>query len=582
MAKKTNISAQKKQSLSKKTPISDPPAQTSLTQKIDLFVSRNLSRVTRGSSPHAYGLAFFDWATHLLTSPGKQLELLTQSPKKDPATAAKDLRFNSPSWERFPFSLFKQLFLFQEAWIDAATSDVAGVEQHHQKIVNSTLKQMHELASPAMIPFLNPEVLRETYNSRGQNLKQGFKNFVDDCTRLYQGKGPAGVEFFKVGEHVAITPGKVVYRNELIELIQYLPTTAQLNAEPILIVPAWIMKYYILDLSPKNSFVKYLVEQGNTVFMISWRNPGQSQHDLSLEDYLELGVGSAIDAIQSAYEDRASPPRIHALGYCLGGTLLSIAAAAYSRKSEQKRKNTFQSVTLLAAQTDFTEAGEIRRYIDESQLQALEENMKLKGYLDGAQMGAAFAMLRPYELVGARIIQEYYLGKRGKMIDIMAWNADTTRLPARMHTEYLRRLYLHNDLAEGRFMVAQEPIAIQDISVPLFVVGTRTDHVAPWRSVFKIHLLNSGDLTFLLTAGGHNAGIVSEPGHAGRDYQVKHRPPHDVYVSPEEWVKSATHREGSWWPEWTRWITQHSSAQVNPPEIKTVLDEAPGQYVMQK
>lgn len=579
MSKKTKVKDESPQSAS---PSLRQEPKTPLTKKLDTVLGSTLSRATRGLSPHAYGLAFFDWATHLMTAPGKQLELLNLRSFRN--SAKKNVRFASPGWEKFPFSAFKAVFQFQEAWLDAATKDIPGVEEHHEVLVNSALKQVLELLSPASLPFLNPDVLKETYTSRGSNLKNGLKNFIEDCSRMAQGQGPVGVENFKVGENVAITPGKVIFQNDLIELIQYLPTTPQVNAEPILIVPAWIMKFYILDLSPKNSLVKYLVDQGNTVFIVSWKNPGAAEHDLSLDDYLEMGIGEATDVINQIVPHQ----KIHAMGYCLGGTLLAISAASQSHTGSSQRQNRIKTVTLLAAQTDFTEAGEIRKYIDESQLEALQASMNRLGYLDGAQMGAAFAMLRPYEMIGSRILQEYFLGKRGKMIDIMAWNADTTRLPARMHTEYLRKLYLHNDLAEGRFTVKDKSIAIQNIALPLFVVGTQTDHVAPWQSVYKIHLLNAGDLTFLLTVGGHNAGILSEPGHANRSYKVKRRAPGEGYIAPDQWSALATQVEGSWWPEWSAWLNQHSSEKTAPPPVGNpakgieILDEAPGRYVLVK
>jgi polyhydroxyalkanoate synthase len=348
----------------------------------------------------------------------------------------------------------------------------------------------------------------------------------------------------------------------------------------VLIVPAWIMKYYILDLSPHNSLVKYLVEHGHTVFVISWKNPGPADRDVSMADYRRLGIEDALAAVGRVVPDR----RVHAVGYCLGGTLLAIAAAAMARNQNAR----LATMTLLASQTDFAEAGELGLFIDESEVTLLENMMAEQGFLDPRQMSGAFQLLRSNDLIWSRRITEYLLGERPAMSDLMAWNADGTRLPSRMHSEYLRRLYLHNDLSAGRYQVDGRPIALRDIRVPLFAVGTVKDHVAPWRSVYKINLFTDSEVTFLLTSGGHNAGIVSDPGHTGRGYQVATRRHEEPYVDPETWARQAPRKEGSWWPEWQRWLEQHSGARVAPPEMGNaaagypVLDEAPGRYVHQK
>jgi polyhydroxyalkanoate synthase len=553
--------------------------------------SDNAGRFTHGLSPQAYGLAFFDWASHLATAQSKQVELFARVPKRSlesavralkgetQALAKRDPRFASPAWDRLPFQLLHQFHSFQEAWIDAATTDVPGVERHHEQMVNTVFKQVLSTFSPSTLPILNPDVLQETFKTRGKNLVRGFKNFAEDRKRSARGLGVLGSEEFKVGEKLAVTPGKVILRNELIELIQYAPSTPKVTAEPILIVPAWIMKYYILDLSPENSLVKYLVDQGHTVFAISWKNPRKEEQDFGFQAYLESGIEASIQAIQAVTAGR----KIHAVGYCLGGTLLSIAASAMARDGDDR----LASVSLFAAQTDFTEAGEIRNFIDESQVAALEADMNGRGYLDGSQMGGAFSALRPYELIWSRVIREYFLGQRQKLTDLLAWNADTTRLPARMHSEYLRSLYMGNDLAQGRFRVKDKPIAIQDLRIPLFVVGTETDHVAPWVSVFKIHLLSSTELTFVLTSGGHNAGIVSEPGHPRRRYRIRKRDAGQRYRSASDWLAETPSQEGSWWPAWNEWLNAHSSTggKIAPPALGNrkkgyaPIADAPGEYV---
>lgn len=390
----------------------------------------------------------------------------------------------------------------------------------------------------------------------------------------------AGTERFAVGRDVAITPGKVVMRNRLIELIQYAPATSKVQAEPILIVPAWIMKYYILDLSPQNSLIRYLVEQGHTVFCISWKNPDEADRGLDMDDYLKLGVFAALDAVNAIAPGR----RVHAAGYCLGGTLLAIAAAAMARDGDAR----LASMTLFAAQTDFCEPGELGLFIDEAQVSLLEAQMEQTGYLRASQMAGAFQMLRSYDLLWSRLVGEYLLGDRAPLNDLMAWNADATRMPARMHSQYLRHLFLNDDLSEGRYPVNGKPVALNDIDLPIFVVGTLTDHVAPWRSVYKLHHLTEAELTFVLTSGGHNAGIVSPPANSHRRFQMQTRHIGETSAAPDDWLASAPTTDGSWWPAWHAWLIAHasSSTAVKPPKIgipgSQPLADAPGTYVLEK
>jgi polyhydroxyalkanoate synthase len=344
---------------------------------------------------------------------------------------------------------------------------------------------------------------------------------------------------------------------------------------------AWIMKYYILDLSPHNSLIRYLVDKGHTVFAISWRNPDAGDRDLGIEDYLSQGLMASVDAIQAIVPDT----RIHAMGYCLGGTLLAIGAAAMARDGDDR----LATVTLLAAQTDFTEPGELSLFIDESQLTFLEDLMARQGYLNGKQMAGAFALLRSVDLIWSPMVRTYLLGERAPMTDLLAWNADATRMPYRMHADYLRSLFLENALAQGRFQVKGKPVSLGDIKVPIFAVGTRTDHVAPWRSVYKLNLLcGDAEIRFVLTDGGHNAGIVSEPGHPHRRYQMLHRAANSPYVPPEAYVASAEHAEGSWWPAYQAWLADHSGQPRKPPRMGNArlglapVCDAPGTYVLMR
>src|SRR3984957_10634800 len=310
------------------------------------------------------------------------------------------------------------------------------------------------------------------------------------------------------------------------------------------------MKSCILDLSPQNLLVKFLTGEGFTVFMISWRNPGAADRDIAFDDYRRFGVQAALTAIG----DIVPGPQIHALGYCLGGTLLSIAAAAMARNGDTRLK----SITLLAAQTDFTEAGELTLLINESQVTFLEDMMWERGVLDTTQMAGAFQLLRSNDLIWSKLTRDYLMGERAPPSDLMAWNADATRLPYRMHSEYLRKLFLHNDLAEGRYLVEGKPIALSDLRAPMFVVGTVRDHVAPWKSTYKINYKVKADVTYFLTSGGHNAGIVAPPSEEGHSYQVQTKAKEAAYVGPDQWLKTAPRFEGSWWPEWTKWLTARS------------------------
>ncbi|ARU54413.1 poly(3-hydroxyalkanoate) synthetase [Oleiphilus messinensis] len=570
------------------------------TKAIDRLIHAFIGYGTGGNSPAAIVQAYFDWASHLVMVPGKQMELQknlfrnlsrfavysgrvmrNENPEPPMTPLPQDYRFKNEAWQRFPFNLLHQSFLMQEQWWHYATTGVPGVAKRNEEMVSFGARQILDMFSPSNFPLTNPEVLAKTMKTGGRNFIDGFKNWSQDLQRQINKEPPAGSEKYQVGKNLAVTPGKVIFRNHLIELIQYTPTTEKVQKEPLLIVPAWIMKYYILDLSEQNSMVKYLVDQGHTVFMISWLNPTSQDRNLSMDDYRKHGVMAAIDAVSHIVPDTP----IHTAGYCLGGTILSIAAATMARDND----NRIASVTLFAAQTDFTEAGELMLFINESQLTFLEDLMWEQGYLDSEQMAGAFMMLRSKDLLYSRIVHEYMMGERNGMNDLMSWNADTTRMPYRMHSQYLRSLFLNNDLAEGRFEVGANPIFLRDIRVPIFAVGASKDHVAPWQSVFKIRRLTSApEVTFLLTSGGHNAGIISEPGHARRSYMVNTRKRGDKYVGPDAWLEVAEKHEGSWWPHWHEWLRNHSSGETTAPAMGNVeagyheICDAPGTYILQK
>jgi polyhydroxyalkanoate synthase len=575
------------------------PATT--TQDFDREFRAQVAQMTAGLAPTAFTTAWADWAMHLALSPAKQRDLLQDAAERAQDTWAfalralagapvspfdgyggdPDRRFDAPDWSKFPFNVYARAYQNSEALLKDTVRDVGGVTDYHAQLLEFAVRLLLDATSPSNYLASNPELLALTQSEQGQNLVRGLEHLIEDIGRTVKGMEPAGTEGFELGKNVATTPGKVVFRNELIEVIQYEPATKQVHAEPILIVPAWIMKYYILDLSPRNSMVKYLVEQGHTVFMVSWKNPVEADRDMGMDDYLEKGFRAALDTVTAIVPQQ----KVHAVGYCIGGTLLSIGAAMLGREKDER----LASVTMLAAQTDFSEPGELAFFINPSQLATLEATMHRKGVLESRQMGGAFVLLRAQDMLWQPIIDNYVKGKRAPMIDLMAWNADGTRMPWRMHSEYLYRLYLDNELATNRFPVGGKLVRLSDIGMPMFVVGTETDHVAPWKSVYKVdNLVRSDDLTFLLTSGGHNAGIVSGPVHPKRHYRIRTRKLADPHLAPEDWMETATKHEGSWWPAWQRWLVAHSSGKGKPPAMGAprrgyrIVDDAPGQYVRQR
>jgi polyhydroxyalkanoate synthase subunit PhaC len=558
---------------------------------LDQAAHATLALVTGGLSPASMTLAFLDWAMHIGIAPGKWLDLmlhglnggaaaapggLTRPDARDAPDAVDDPRFANAAWGHWPYRIWRDGFLNMQCWWKDATTSVPGVSRHHEDMVSFAARQWLDACSPSNFAALNPLVLETAVRSGGANFAAGARHWIEDCeeiARALRGHRAERQSAYRPGRELAITPGKVVWRNGLCELLQYTPTSARVAREPVFIVPSWIMKYYILDLQPHNSLIRYLVDAGFTVFTVSWRNPDAADRDLTLNDYLTQGVFEPLAQVR----ERCDGEPVHAVGYCLGGTLLAIAAAALARDRAQGE---LRSLSLLAAQTDFSAPGELGLFIDASELAALDALMWRQGYLDGAQMAAAFQLLNARDLIWSRMMSEYLLGRRTKPNDLMAWNADATRMPYRMHIEYLTSLLLNNDLAEGRYCVDGRPVALSDIDVPAFVVGTERDHVSPWRSVYKLHLLTHNEITFLLTAGGHNAGIVSEPGHPNRYYRCATREPGVPYRSRHDFVERTPPVEGSWWPSWTAWLRARSNGETDARHLDAKLADAPGAYVL--
>ena len=546
-----------------------------------IYVEASLAKLTGGFSPLSAGEAFVDWAAHSVTSPEKMkaraefyseewtallglyLGSVSGGGKCRPCEKSlpQDKRFVHETWTSLPFSLMAESFLSVERFWDEATKEVDGATPHHLELVNFIGRQALEAVAPSNFLFTNPEVLEETVRSSGANLISGAEYFLTDLKHILIRATPRPDPEYLPGESVAITEGFVIYRNDLVEVIQYTPTTKHVRPEPVVIVPAWIMKYYILDLRPKNSLVKYPVDQGFTVFMISWRNPDPSQRDLRLDDYRSRGVMPALDAALSI----TGAKKAHSVGYCIGGTLLAAVASAMARDDDHRLKST----TLFAAQV------------------ALEAMTSVNGFFEASQMAGTFNLLRSNDLIWSRMIRRYFMGTKETASDISVWSKDSTRLPQNMYIEYLRSLYLLNDLAEGRFVVEGMEISLDAIQSPMFVVGTEWDHVAPWLSVYKVNYLTDTECTFCLTNGGHNQGIISPPERVDRHYRIATRRREDPAIDPDTWFKGTEEVEGSWWPAWSAWLGAHSGMVELPPTIGRsedgyeILSKAPGTYVME-
>ncbi len=493
-------------------------------------------------------------------------------PVAEPAPG--DNRFQDPEWSENPFFDFcKQAYLLTSRWAEDVVEDTPGIDAHEKRQAEFYIHQIASALSPSNFIFTNPEIIRETLASNGENLAKGMEHLANDLAKTSElfKISQTDVEAFKVGENLAITPGKIVYQNDIFQLIQYKPATESVYEIPLLIVPPWINKYYILDLVPEKSFIAWAVSRGFTVFTISWVNPDERLADKSFEDYMTEGLLAAVDAVIKTTGVR----QINALGYCVGGTLLA-TGLAYMAATKDKR---LKSATFLAAQTDFKAAGDLLVFIDDSQLKALEEMMAERGYLDGSRMAAVFNALRPRDLIWPYVVNNYLLGKTPFPFDLLYWNQDSTRMPAANHSFYLREFYQKNSLAKGKLKICGKKLDLSEVKIPIYELATRDDHIAPARSVFAGASLFGGPMKYVLSGSGHIAGVVNPPDKKKYQYWTNR----NKSGSFDDWLGSATEHKGSWWPDWAKWLQAKSGKMIeprNPAKGKLKpIENAPGSYV---
>jgi polyhydroxyalkanoate synthase subunit PhaC len=556
------------------------------------FVSNQPDAIKLGiGDTSSLGFDFFELMTKMMTNPAavaiaqidlfygslsvwqKTTEHMLMLSARE-ANGPKDKRFKHPEWsENAIFSFVKDSYIVAAKSILAAVRAVEGMDDATRRKVDFYTRQFVDALSPSNFVATNPEVLAATLESGGQNLLSGLENLLADLER---GNGRLSITMtdmkaFHLGENIATTPGKIIYQNELMQLIQYSPSTQEVRRRPLLIVPPWINKFYVLDLQPKNSFIKWAVDQGHMVFVISWVNPDEKLAQKSFENYMIEGPLAALDAIESATGERS----INTIGYCLGGTLLASTAAYLAAKSDDRIASATYFVTLV----DFTDAGEMSVFIDEGQLASLERRMRERGYLEAQDMATAFNMLRANDLIWSFVVNNYLLGKEQMPFDLLFWNSDSTRMPAAMHSFYLRKMYQQNLLAKpGGISLADTPIDLSKISMPTFILSTREDHIAPWKSTYAATRLYSGPVKFVLSASGHMAGVINAPGSKYGHWTNDNLPP-----NPDEWFAGATAHQGSWWPVWDEWVTQLDSGRVPAREPGAGklrnIEDAPGSYV---
>ncbi|MCX7368772.1 MAG: class I poly(R)-hydroxyalkanoic acid synthase, partial [Alphaproteobacteria bacterium] len=542
------------------------------------------------AGPLDIGNAFLDMTSRLMANPARLVQAqigfwqdyltlwqhtarrMMGEPAPDViAEDQKDKRFKDEAWrENEVFDFIRQSYLLSARYMQRLVHDAEGLDEKTAQKVDFYTRQFVDAMSPTNFAVTNPEVLRRTAETGGENLLKGLSNLLTDLER---GQGNLRIRMtdeskFKVGENIAVTPGKVVYQNDLMQLIQYTPTTEKVLKRPLLILPPWINKYYILDLRPKNSFIRWAVDQGHTVFMVSWVNPDEHLAEKGFEDYMLEGPYAALDAIEKATGEKA----VNAIGYCLGGTLLSATLAHMAAKRDTRIK----SATFFTTMVDFTESGELGVFIDEEQLKALEAKMQKRGYLEGREMATTFNMLRANDLIWSFVVNNYLLGQDPFPFDLLYWNDDSTRMPARMHSFYLRRMYQQNDLIKpGGIDLLGVKLDLRKIKLPTYILSTREDHIAPWASTYRATQTYTGDIRFVLAASGHIAGVVNPPDAGKYSHWVNTTLP----AEPEAWLASSTELAGSWWPDWQRWVTGQDPAQVPARKPKNAIEDAPGSYV---
>ncbi|QXM24804.1 class I poly(R)-hydroxyalkanoic acid synthase [Elioraea tepida] len=567
----------------------------SRSQRIVLeFLKRQGDDALPGFDPTSIGSAFLEMTARMMANPAKLVQaqlgfwqdymllwhntarrLMGETPEPVVSPAPGDRRFKHEDWhENEVFDFIKQSYLLSARWIQKVVKEVEGLDDRTAQKVDFYTRQFVDAMAPSNFLLTNPEVLRRTVETGGENLVRGLNNLLADLER---GKGKLQIrmtdyEAFKVGENIATTPGSIVYQNDLMQLIQYAPTTEKVLKRPLLIIPPWINKYYILDLRPKNSFIRWAVAQGHTVFVISWVNPDERLAEKSFGDYMLEGPLAALDAIAKATGERG----VNAIGYCIGGTLMACTLAWMAAKRDTRIK----SATFLTTMIDFAEAGELAVFIDEEQLKAMEEKMEKRGYHDGHEMAVTFNMLRANDLIWSFVVNNYLLGQEPFPFDLLYWNSDSTRMPARMHSFYLRQMYQRNLLVvPGGIELEGVKLDLRKISVPCYFLSTREDHIAPWKSTYKATQIYKGPKRFVLAASGHIAGVVNPP-EAGK---YSHWINPELPPSPDEWFAGATELAGSWWPDWQRWVSALAPAKVparTPGDRDlAVIEPAPGSYV---
>ena len=561
------------------------------------FLGRQSGEGIGMADPLNVGRAFVEMTSRLMADPGKLMQAQVSlwqdymqlwqrtaerfwggkaEPLVEPAPG--DRRFKDAAWsDSTLFDFIKQSYLLTARWLQGTVKEVAGLDDKTARKVDFYTRQFVDAMAPSNFVLTNPEVLRATIESGGENLVNGLKNMLEDLER---GNGRLMIKMtdmdaFKVGENIAVTPGKVVYQNDLMQLIQYDPTTETVKRRPLLIIPPWINKFYILDLRPRNSFIKWAVDQGHTVFVISWVNPDEHLAQKQFEDYMLEGPLAALDAMEQATGEREA----NVIGYCLGGTLLA-ATLAYMAVAGDDR---FKSATYFVALTDFAEPGELSVFIDEDQLHALEERMRDHGYLEGSDMATTFNMLRANDLIWSFVVNNYLMGKEPFPFDLLYWNSDSTRMPAAMHSFYLRNMYQENKLVvPGGISLRGVPIDLTKITVPSFLLSTKEDHIAPWKSTYAATQIYKGPVKFVLAASGHIAGVVNPPGQGKYGHWENAKLP----KSPDDWLKTATYDNDSWWPSWEKWIGKYAGGEVaarKPGDGKLEpIEDAPGSYVRVK